>query len=594
MNIDERNDPNVNLANRVEHAANNLDHNTNVENSNATSNNNSILTTSDINTLDADHNNISNADHNNTFNADHNNTSNAAHNNTFDAGHDSTLALGLDANLLSNNNIRSDNNHRLVTAEQHRLLSEYYPDHTYPFPLDLVEFKWFHATDGMIAYEDPAISYFLYVCFLLNYTEVEIEINNRIYIVNFVEFIQTNKNTNFRRHIIYGPKNGYSSVKLPPTESWYWCNHVDIINMFDMETTWQLTYWPSTRSIQYIVPLGFFNYKREYVLALFPNKTIGILYNKCNFTILTFFRRDFLRGASRCWPYWRNSYKTDFARYVPSKRYNLIHTIVNTHQPLVFNLDFIQKTLESIAQVSHTFVRIHRLSEYVFPNVEFSRSQQICAPKSILEQCNITFQPVPSSVTDTCSICFENISSTPLEVQGIVHNSIKLEQCNNHYFHDVCITGWIKNTHLNCPICGCTYGGIRTGNQPKGMMTTYRIPDQLPTFQCHTIVIEYTFPNGIQDNTHPFPGQPFSGNTRLAYLPDNKEGEELLSLLEVAWQRRLLFTVGYSTTYGVNAGVRVIWNGVHHKTAMSGEYGYPDLTYPARVKSELAQLGVVV
>lgn len=42
---------------------------------------------------------------------------------------------------------------------------------------------------------------------------------------------------------------------------------------------------------------------------------------------------------------------------------------------------------------------------------------------------------------------------------------------------------------------------------------------------------------------HPHPGQPYTGGQISAYLPDNKEGRQLLKLLEKAFYKQLLFTV---------------------------------------------------
>jgi len=76
-------------------------------------------------------------------------------------------------------------------------------------------------------------------------------------------------------------------------------------------------------------------------------------------------------------------------------------------------------------------------------------------------------------------------------------------------------------------------------------------------------------------------------------LPKNKEGEEVLELLKIAWNRRLIFTVGTSVTTGRSDNV--VWAGIHHKTQTYGgssNYGYPDETYFDRVKKELAQVNV--
>ncbi len=37
-------------------------------------------------------------------------------------------------------------------------------------------------------------------------------------------------------------------------------------------------------------------------------------------------------------------------------------------------------------------------------------------------------------------------------------------------------------------------------------------------------------PGGIQGPEHPSPGQPFSGAHRVAYLPDDHEGREVLKV----------------------------------------------------------------
>jgi deltex-like protein len=53
----------------------------------------------------------------------------------------------------------------------------------------------------------------------------------------------------------------------------------------------------------------------------------------------------------------------------------------------------------------------------------------------------------------------------------------------------------------------------------------------LPGFDSSTttLVIKYSIKPGIQDTTHPKPGQPYKcpGFPRLAYLPDNDEGRKI-------------------------------------------------------------------
>ncbi|CAL8237547.1 unnamed protein product [Boreogadus saida] len=68
---------------------------------------------------------------------------------------------------------------------------------------------------------------------------------------------------------------------------------------------------------------------------------------------------------------------------------------------------------------------------------------------------------------------------------------------------------------------------------------------------------------------------------------------QVLELLKVAWMRRLIFTVGTSSTTGEPD--TVVWNEIHHKTEMMSNlsgHGYPDPNYLDNVLSELASQGV--
>ncbi len=56
-------------------------------------------------------------------------------------------------------------------------------------------------------------------------------------------------------------------------------------------------------------------------------------------------------------------------------------------------------------------------------------------------------------------------------------------------------------------------------------------------------------------------------------------------MFKVAFNRKLIFTVGRSVTTGLDN--QTVWNGIHHKTSTSGgvaSFGYPDPTYLTRVK----------
>lgn len=172
-------------------------------------------------------------------------------------------------------------------------------------------------------------------------------------------------------------------------------------------------------------------------------------------------------------------------------------------------------------------------------------------------------------------------------------NPKELEKCG-HKFCTTCIEQCFKKMKPACPICGTLYGKI-VGNMPRGTMTHHTDPySQLPGYEGHgTIMIEYNFPNGIQTEEHPHPGRQYYGTHRVAFLPNNAEGQKVLRLLKQAFESRVTFTVGRSATTGLDD--QVIWNDVHHKTRVCGgptSFGYPDPTYLNRVQEELASKGV--
>ncbi|XP_035662130.1 uncharacterized protein LOC118406310 [Branchiostoma floridae] len=145
-----------------------------------------------------------------------------------------------------------------------------------------------------------------------------------------------------------------------------------------------------------------------------------------------------------------------------------------------------------------------------------------------------------------------------------------------------------------CPICGYQSRALK-GTQPKtATMTFAKTSRVIPGYEeCGSIQIYYDIPSGIQEDCHPNPGRPYKGSMRMAFLPDNTEGQKVLQLLKKAFDRRLVFTIGTSVTTGKTDAV--IWNDIHHKTSPYGgpsNYGYPDRGYLRRVTDELAAKGI--
>ncbi|XP_051769496.1 E3 ubiquitin-protein ligase DTX3L isoform X4 [Ctenopharyngodon idella] len=179
---------------------------------------------------------------------------------------------------------------------------------------------------------------------------------------------------------------------------------------------------------------------------------------------------------------------------------------------------------------------------------------------------------------ETCAICMDSFTDK------------KKLKCGHEFCRD-CIRMSVESLGSICPVCKEVFG-ILEGNQPNGTMNVTTSRMSLPGYpDCGTIEITYDIPSGIQTKKHPNPGKPFLGANRQAYLPNNREGKEVLSLLDRAFKQKLIFTVGKSTTTG--AENVVTWNDIHHKTSKyGGSFGYPDPDYLKRVKAELKAKGI--
>jgi len=215
--------------------------------------------------------------------------------------------------------------------------------------------------------------------------------------------------------------------------------------------------------------------------------------------------------------------------------------------------------------------------------ININNNQEI-AKEKIAASKQLTQWEEKDSVSENCSICLCELDN----------DVVRLSQCKDHYFHSQCISECFKDGFLKCPLCSIIYGTQR-GIQPPGeMKITFQSHSPLSSYEnVPTIRIDYSIPNGIQGPEHPNPGVPYSGTLRSCFLPYTHEAIVLLELLIVAWTRRLIFTVGTSVTTGQQNCV--VWNGIHHKTAVSGgssNYGYPDPGYFDRVTKELEAFGI--
>ncbi|XP_028914260.1 E3 ubiquitin-protein ligase DTX1 [Ornithorhynchus anatinus] len=213
-------------------------------------------------------------------------------------------------------------------------------------------------------------------------------------------------------------------------------------------------------------------------------------------------------------------------------------------------------------------------------------------------------QKVKNPPDEDCTICMERLVTASGYESVLRHRGVrpelvgKLGKCG-HMYHFLCLVAMYNNGNkdgsLQCPTCKAIYGE-KTGTQPPGKMEFHLIPHALPGFaDSQTIRIVYDIPTGIQGPEHPNPGRKFTarGFPRHCYLPDNEEGRKVLRLLIMAWDRRLIFTIGTSNTTGESD--TVVWNEIHHKTEFGSNltgHGYPDPNYLDNVLAELTAQGV--
>lgn len=149
-----------------------------------------------------------------------------------------------------------------------------------------------------------------------------------------------------------------------------------------------------------------------------------------------------------------------------------------------------------------------------------------------------------STITDkesSCSICLNELATSggegfedKMEDDPVVQMKLCI-----HQFHRSCINKCLS-IKKQCPLCMKWYTPF--GTQPNdAKMRVKRIPGNPPGHGNADgwFKITYTIPSGIQGPNHIRPGQPYTGTTRSAYVPNDTEGRLVSFALEIY----LLFSV---------------------------------------------------
>jgi hypothetical protein len=139
--------------------------------------------------------------------------------------------------------------------------------------------------------------------------------------------------------------------------------------------------------------------------------------------------------------------------------------------------------------------------------------------------------------------------------------------------------------YVKCPFCkhvdGIEFGRFELVyfnlvSCPDGNMAISLVKSSCQGYPGNSYAINYTIEGGA---------------SRVAYLPNNAQGSRILARLKIAFDRRLVFSLGVSLSTGVPGPV---WS-IHHKTSLVGGaavHGYPDTGYLDRVDAELKERGV--
>ncbi|KAJ3299607.1 putative E3 ubiquitin-protein ligase dtx2 [Borealophlyctis nickersoniae] len=200
-----------------------------------------------------------------------------------------------------------------------------------------------------------------------------------------------------------------------------------------------------------------------------------------------------------------------------------------------------------------------------------------------------------------CSICLDELEGKGKQPAEAGMRPVKMRKCQ-HLYHATCVDFWLK-VSPTCPYCKVSYlflttlmksnftltfdlrlqlykqraaGPPTVGPMPAGYMAYKFLPD----LGAYSILYE------IKSSSS------YAGTTRIAFVPfTEKNGNIILIRLIASFYYHHTFTVGTSLTSGRSN--QTVWNGVHHRTALSGTWGFPDPTWEERVSNELDDKGML-
>ncbi|KAG0307666.1 hypothetical protein BGZ98_010135 [Dissophora globulifera] len=219
------------------------------------------------------------------------------------------------------------------------------------------------------------------------------------------------------------------------------------------------------------------------------------------------------------------------------------------------------------------------------------------------------------AATAECPICQDllelpDLGGTIPATRPVPEKVVKLKSCR-HCFHEDCIQEWFKSegSQLKCPMCntmcmteaktGATKNAMRgqrpqkLGPMPDGVMG-YCFDARLACYFIYIVMPAHKIPDPNGSSTSQINATiSVSADVRHAIIPFSARlGPLLMMRLITVFYYGHLFRVGHSLTRGTNNVV--VWNGVHLRTSMSGQYGYPAPNFESNCWQEINQKGVAM
>lgn len=153
--------------------------------------------------------------------------------------------------------------------------------------------------------------------------------------------------------------------------------------------------------------------------------------------------------------------------------------------------------------------------------------------------------------------------------------------CCKNEIHNECYDSLLNSTCSICPYCHTSLPN-HDNIPPFGTMIIRRDKRQVIFKNNPTKLLYIEYKMDESDK--------YSADHRGAFIPDTNEGNIIMDRLIHAFIIGCVFSIGRSITRGIDNVI--VWNGIHHKTSLTGIYGFPDDTYLNRVSEELDKLNI--